>query len=132
MNSLSPLKPRKRDDQSIIPMINIVFLLLIFFMIAGQISSLRWPEIDLPQFSLGVAATTPERLISISINGELRLNDTPIALTDVPQALADWPSDQGLTVVADRRLSAGRLNELLAELRKVGIAHIALLTAPAG
>lgn len=127
--SLVP-KPRERGDQSIIPMINIVFLLLIFFMIAGQITSLRWPDIELPQFSRGAQASAPALIISIDLSGQFKLGDEIVALADIPQAVAAWPVEQTLTVVADRDLSAGQLNELLVLLKKLGIARIALLTAP--
>ena len=40
-------KPPRSSDDGLIPMINIVFLLLIFFMIAGQIAQ-QEPNLQLP------------------------------------------------------------------------------------
>ncbi len=61
MTGLLPLRrTRSTSDSRLIPMINVVFLLLIFFMIAGQISALNPGAVQLPLASSGLPPPAAE------------------------------------------------------------------------
>ncbi len=128
--SLPPMPKRSTNSEdNILPLINVVFLLLIFFMVSGTL-------IQEPPFALTPPTTKhaasldaqPEYL-AIGADGRLAWVGEPIE----PDALADRLSqrtqpDAPLQVRADRRLEARALTELLAELRAGGVAQIQLLT----
>lgn len=93
MFSLAP--PRARRRPSLTPMIDVVFLLLIFFMLASRFGQ----ETALPLGTAGSGAgdwSGPPRLIDFAPGGGLWLNGQPIALTALPDALApltETPAD---------------------------------------
>ncbi|MBC7132478.1 MAG: biopolymer transporter ExbD [Roseovarius sp.] len=77
--------PRHSRRPSLTPMIDVVFLLLVFFMLAARFG----PEAYLPMATGGGAATYdgPPRLVSIAPGG-LALNGRAVTLEALPEALA--------------------------------------------
>ena len=111
------------------PLINVVFLLLIFFMVSGTL-------MQEPPFKVTPASTRyaqeqdshPEYLAvgadgRLAWSGELIDQQTLGARLSAREGL-----DSPLQVRADRRLRAGELNELLTVLRTHRITRIQLLT----
>ncbi|WP_417699126.1 ExbD/TolR family protein [Pseudophaeobacter sp.] len=68
--------PRAKKRLSLAPMIDVVFLLLVFFMLASQFGRDR--IVPLAMGGAGDAYQGPPRLVQIASDG-LRLNGTPIA-----------------------------------------------------
>ncbi len=93
MFTLAPPRPRRRP--SLTPMIDVVFLLLIFFMLAARFGQ----EGALPLATgggAGAAWSGPPRLVEFAPGGALWLNGQPVAPADLPAALApltDSPVD---------------------------------------
>ncbi|RPE71343.1 biopolymer transport protein ExbD [Pacificibacter maritimus] len=84
-------RPRRRP--SLTPMIDVVFLLLVFFMLASRFGTDM--VIPLPLAGGGGTYTGAPRLIDVTPN-ELRLNKTPMSLAQIIQELAkltENPSD---------------------------------------
>lgn len=127
-------KPAGDSEANLIPLINVVFLLLIFFMLAGRLApndqvALDPPRSDSPQ---GARATSLVVLIDragrIRLNGEL-LDDT--RLTErIAEILADGPLR--IQIKADAALDALRLVALLEQLRAAGAEEVDLLTLARG
>lgn len=128
--SLPPIPRRATNaEDNVLPLINVVFLLLIFFMVSGTL-------IQEPPFALTPPTTrhaepldSRQEYLAIGADGRLAWMGEAIQ----PDALADRLSrrerpDAPLQVRADRRLEARSLTELLAELRAGGVARIQLLT----
>jgi biopolymer transport protein ExbD len=83
--------PRRRP--SLTPMIDVVFLLLIFFMLAAQIG--RDASLPVAAGGGGEGWSGPPRLVDIAPD-RLALNGRPVALDDLPEALGglvEAPSD---------------------------------------
>ena len=123
-------KPAADSEANLIPLINVVFLLLIFFMLAGQIAptesiTLAPPRSDSPQSARAAPLVLLiDRTGRISLDGE-PLDDT--TLTErVAEILADGPPH--LQIKADATLEALRLVDLLEQLRAAGAENIDLLT----
>ena len=60
MELIRSKKPNSNSDDNLIPLINIVFLLLIFFMVAGQMQKPLATDITLPVSQGVTAAAAPE------------------------------------------------------------------------
>ncbi|HBX60465.1 MAG TPA: biopolymer transporter ExbD [Methylophaga sp.] len=77
------LLPRNSEepDVNLTPMIDVVFLLLLFFMVSTSFIRESSLKVDLPEAS-GQALTEEETPIDIIIraNGEVLVNETPIAV----------------------------------------------------
>lgn len=88
---------QRRRRPSLTPMIDVVFLLLVFFMLAARFGTdLQFPL----QLGAGPAATWqgPPRLVDIRPEG-LRLNGQPIAPEALAQALTRLMETDGDTIV---------------------------------
>lgn len=132
MMKSAALKPRrstrKSTDEQIMPLINIVFLLLSFFMIAGQLSN-RSPFPLVPPQSLSNLADRPmDSTLFISGTGELSLDGNFITSDEVAEFRNHFPTDTPLRVSADAQTQASVILPVLAELRKAGWTDIILVT----
>ena len=83
MESLRPQRQRRRP--SLTPMIDVVFLLLVFFMLASRFGADM--ALPLPLASAGQEYSGPPRLIEITPD-TVRLNGIVTALAEVPERLS--------------------------------------------
>ena len=125
MNFAPPRKPRMAQDRAIVPMINVVFLLLVFFLMTASLTPPPPREITAP------VAHTPQRdpqpgTLYISADGQLFFGDKTdqAALIALSAARPEGP----LPVLADAAYPAAELARLLPELAALGIADIRLIT----
>ena len=124
-------EPRKDDEARILPVINVVFLLLIFFMIAGSLSISEPFEVEAPEsLSEGELESKTLRLL-LDPNGQLALDGQALAeaalLERVKTRLAADPTLQ-IQLKADARTAANRVVLLMESLREAGVKRLHLLT----
>ncbi len=120
----SPLTRRRARAEPIVAMINIVFLLLIFFLMTAAIAPADPFEV-LPPDAAGDAEALPPEMLFIGPDGALAFED---ARGDaVFSALRDRPLTP-LTIRADARLDAAVLAALLPRLAELGISDFDLVT----
>ena len=123
------------SDNSVIPLINVVFLMLIFFMVAGQIQKSDPIKVTPPN---SINEQRPERdpdaLIIMGANGELYLNDASVQIEDVEQTLANLfenSADQEafwVQVKADGELDIASLRPLFSAIRRSGLTKVSVAT----
>lgn len=124
MRFAPPARPR-RPRENIVPMINVVFLLLIFFLMTAQIAPPEPFEIAPPD-SASPDPAEPARVLHVSAEGDLAYDGARGEA--VFAALAADPDGGPLTIRADGRARAERLAEVLARLADLGISEISLAT----
>jgi biopolymer transport protein ExbD len=132
-SELIHVKSRNNDDDDLIPLINIVFLLLIFFMIAGQISSTENQAIEPPISVSDKPLIKPAMVVTIDRQQQLTLNGSAINTVQLERALQQYLNstvspDLNVAVKADASISAAQLDTLLKLFRSHGIASITLFT----
>jgi biopolymer transport protein ExbD len=123
-------RPRNDDDR-VLPLINVVFLLLIFFMVAGHLSATD-PFTVTPPHSVTEAA--PDRnthLILIDRQGQLALDGLPLSEAALIEAFGRSPMTT-VRVKADGAVDAIRVIALMERLRGADLTDMQLLTVPAG
>ena len=122
----------KITDSNLLPLVNIIFLLLIFFLLAGVIEKKRdllninLPEATIEQFS---AKDRPE--LHIYPNGKIRLDGSDVTLKNLSDSLKKrYPQlkDSELLVTADADITSKHLNEILLILDRTKVKKISLLT----
>lgn len=119
------IPPRRRPKEAIVPMINVVFLLLIFFLMTAQIAPPAPFDVTLPD-ATGGAAAAPADTLYIDAGGQLAFNTARGAA--VYDALAARATPDGpLQIRADAVLEAQVLARLLPELAARGVGAIELL-----
>jgi biopolymer transport protein ExbD len=117
--------PQVRRRESIVPMINVVFLLLIFFLMTATIVPQPPFQMTLPE--AGDAPETPGTApLFVSADGSLAHRGAfgEAAITSIDPG-------QALEVRADARLAASELAALLPRLAALGIEEIRLVTVRA-
>lgn len=143
---------RVQGDHGLVPLINVVFLLLAFFMIAGQIQRADAVRVRPPvSVSESVAAEHRAELV-VDVDGVAYLEGRAVALDELGAALGsliavnapggEVPEDAGnpalladagdlsVLVKADADLEVAKLEAVLAELMRAGVSRAALATTP--
>ena len=121
---------RAWGDENIVPMINIVFLLLIFFLLAGTLNPRPPFELDPVATMLQPPGQPPVNGLFVSANGDLYFSGVPQTLVSLPDALAAQAvgNDKPFEVLVDRRISAKDLFPIMSALGEAGITRIRLVT----
>ena len=120
----------KSNENSMLPLVNIIFLLLIFFMIAGVIQKQKeLYEVDLGKATIDKYVEKKINTIFINVDGSLIFNDKPIAFGNLSKVIASIKDKSELMVAADKELSAFRLNQVLLVLAKQDIKKILIMTS---
>ena len=123
-----PKRPRSTEE-NVLPLINIVFLLLIFFMLAGVLAQNPPFELNSPATAETEGSAQLERqVLAVAADDRLAFAGDPIERDDLAEALADWPDDKPLQIRADGGLTAASMTGLFAALRRAGISEVDLLT----
>ena len=120
-------KATKREP--IISLINIVFLILIFFMVAGSLSSNRASGIEFVE-AQGLECCSEDDALDILADGTLMKQGKPLASLD--QFIAETESlDVTIRLRPDRNLPANELLNRVKTLKAAGARHIMVLTEQA-
>ncbi len=126
-------RPRvKNDEERILPLINVVFLLLIFFMLAGQFAALDPFRIEPPS---SLTQEQPERQameVLMDVNGQLALDGAVIEAIALKSAVSTRKFREGVVNVrlkADGRADATRVVVVMELLRDAGVEKLHLLTS---
>ena len=120
-------KPRPSRDLNMIPLINIVLLLLIFFLIAGQLANT--PEIQLPVSDSDRPVERHE--LTLTLDTHLWLNGERIGLEALGAALQAATAEKTVVLRADRDVTAESLDSVLDLLRAQGITTVTLYSLKA-
>lgn len=124
----APLRKRRSTDDNMIPLINIVFLLLIFFMVAGQVRATPDARLRLPEAKLEKPQEAIHLRLEMMAPDDYRLNGQVRTLDEIQSWLASQPEQQqlALSLFADREVRAADLEDLLASLRPLQLQSIRL------
>jgi biopolymer transport protein ExbD len=105
-----PERRKAKEVDSALAIVNIVLLLIFFFLATGSLVSSGSIEISLPETTVLPLDLLPKPLV-VTNEGEMTLDTIPLAAGDLAAALIDSPS---LHVLADRELNAAKLLDMLA------------------
>ncbi len=128
-------EPRKDDSEArILPLINVVFLLLIFFMVAGSLSVTEPFDVTAPD-SISETAREPVSMsILLGPDGQLALDGEVMPeaalLEQLKTRLATDPALR-IQLKADAQTAGNRVVLLMEGLREAGAERLRLLTLPA-
>lgn len=139
--SVLPKQRNSSSDDNMIPLINIVFLLLIFFMVAGHIQKRPNASIELPTLTHLETPANLQRFVEINADGMVWMDEKAMTPEQVGDALSAISTSERmtegmaeksnavgeltvgeltvveLTLVVDQRVTAAQLESVLSELR---------------
>ena len=113
-NFIQDSQAKPSSDDNMIPLINIVFLLLIFFIVAGQIKAQPDQAITLPSTAQLESAQAQTLRLELFADGQLMLNGELIEVASLKSKI-DLESAGSIALFADARVTAKQLDELLSE-----------------
>jgi len=123
----------KKPRIEMLPLIDIVFLLLIFFIYAMLSMAVhRSLPVSLPFSSTAEINTELNLTVTIRKNGEVYLNKTKISLDEMQRVLQDKVKKAGegksvqVDLFADKALSYQELYRVLDIMRTAGISNVSL------
>jgi biopolymer transport protein ExbD len=113
-----------------LPLIDIVFLLLVFFIYAMLSMAVhRALPVALPQSETAEVDNRPRIAVSITHEGHVYIDKQPVELTrmlEILQSKALIEKEKGVQVFADRRVEYQLLFMVLDNIKKAGISQISL------
>lgn len=132
-HQLVPLKPKNDNSENMIPLINIVFLLLIFFMVAGQMTWLGQLKLELPLSVSKKVVDKSHLTIAQDASGQLYFEGEIFSLETFSTKLQDTLKqaelrERPVNLSLDKGLHAKDLDALLNILREVGVQQVTLFT----
>ena len=131
MIRIQPSSRERNVEVAVVPMINIVFLLLLYFLVAGRLLDTSGPAIELPLGGGQRAAAPPVAVLVIDSAGMVFVGDRVLADTDLRAYLASLPrgvGSQHVLVRADGRADASVVHEVMDACREAGITLVELAT----
>ncbi|GAA4443073.1 biopolymer transporter ExbD [Bremerella cremea] len=129
-----PLKTHPEDAPALnlTPMIDILFLLIIFFMVGSKFTEMeRSVDLDVPQVNdLGALTAAPEKkVINIFRDGRVMLGTQVVSLEDLKTELSTSQAqyqDLGVLVRGDSDVPFQQVATVLTTVRQAGIAEMAI------
>ena len=131
MLKLHSATAKPRGDDNLIPMINIIFLLLIFFMVAGQITLNA--DVTLPTSASETEVAPSPLMITLQADGVLRIDGETVGTPDLMSVLTELEIDAEKPLVAhvDQALPASALDLLMSAAQALNITSLTLVTEQA-
>lgn len=145
MNLESPDSGRRPPLEPVLPLINVVFLLLIFFMVAGQLAPRPEGDAEAPGSESAATDENPDQLMLVlDTDGQLLHEGKPVdaetvaALVDARRGErqrqaanaedGDAPGQEPVRLLADAGTPLKNLRAKLDVLREAGIEEVRLVT----
>jgi len=123
------------NDDNMVPLINVVFLMLVFFMVAGQIKKADPIPVMPPQsINDNRAATDPNIEIVVGTDNSLYVDDKLFAIDDVQAYLEQQfvsTSNKDtfwVQIKADGAISLEKLRPIFNQVRLAGLTKVSLAT----
>ena len=120
---------RDYEDDGLLPLVNIIFLLLIFFMIVGVIEkNILKDNLELPKVILDKFENKDITKIFYDGDKNIFLNDMPIDIKDLSKKIKT-SEVKDVVLIADKSLLVSDINIILFELNQNQINNIKLLSS---
>lgn len=124
----------KKARIEIIPMIDTIFFLLVFFMISTlSMTRFKGMPVNLPKAASGQQAPAESAAVTINKDGRVFLDKEPVeksALADLLRRQLEKNSDLLVVINADDGVEHGRVVEVMDIARSANVAKMAIAVKP--
>jgi len=120
------------EDLNISPLIDMVFILLIFFMVSTTFVKDMKLDLDRPSASSASLASTKGVRLYIDNTGEVYLNGESVRIWVIQSRLRDLlkvKTQKSVLVVTDENVPAGKLVEIVDQARLAGASDVGVATS---
>lgn len=130
------VRPRQKPNLNITPLIDVVFILLVFFMLAGAIERPDPVSVSPPQSVSDLSSTEEDVVILIGEDGQVAFQGRVMADdSELIRTATVWFAarpDSSIQLKADSEADAARVIEVMEALRQSGAQYLVLLTVAGG
>ena len=117
------------SEINIVPLVDVVLVLLIIFMITAHVMEFGL-EVDVPKVKQVKSTTEELPVVSITRNGELYLNETPVNINAVGEAVIERFGDsQAVYIRADRLTTWDPIAQVISALNEAKM-EVRMVTQP--
>jgi biopolymer transport protein ExbD len=131
MRFTTPGKRRESADINVTSLVDIIFNLLIFFLLSSSFVVQSGIQIDLPQVVAPVQMELQPVVVTIKSDGTLFVNETATEWADLSGALGralEQAAEKRVIVRGDDGASLGRAVEVMDTARELGATGLAVAT----
>ena len=125
-------KEKKNIEINVAPLIDIVFLLLIFFMLASEFTDFKTIDMVSPsQINKEINKSDLPIIIELSENGNININSKEVKFNELPGIInkkLNNKKDNKVVVSTANETKVNVLIKVVDTIRKLGIENIALIT----
>jgi biopolymer transport protein ExbD len=128
---ISPPTESSRSELSVVPLVNVVFLLLVFFMLVGQVTSPDSLDIEPPRSVIGKDDPGQTVRILLARDGRLALERVVVSESELSDRVSGIVASQPTAtfqIKADARIDAVRMIGVMERLQAAGVKELTLLT----
>lgn len=126
-------RPRRRQPETIIALIDVVFFLLVFFMLIGRMDATAPFDVVPPVAAIGTDMPGGGATVALASDGALavdgRVADRAAILDVLAQRIAEVP-DLMVRLNADGAAALHHLLPLAAEIEALGVRNVVLVVTP--
>ncbi len=123
----------RKGQLDIAPLIDVVFNLLIFFMLTSNFVFQPGIQVQVPRAITSEVINSESIVITVTGQDLFFLNEKPITIDDLVATLKEAAKEnKSLLLKADTRASLGRVVEIWDLCRELGIAQVNIATNPKG
>lgn len=128
-----PRYKQSTREPGMLPMINVVLLLLTFFLVAGSVEKFEVLHVDLPVAKNGKSLADGQVVIVLGPQREILVNDefvAPTVFQNTIQEQLQGNPDRVITLRADQHLPATFMIYIMNQIKAAGGTNISLVTTP--
>lgn len=123
-------KTRKYLD--VAPLVDVVFNLLLFFVITYNVAADPAIRIRLPESAMAAAAATEPVVITLNSDGDIHVGEQPVVMAEISELLRlqlGATGERSVRIRADQEAAVGLLVQVVDEVKRSGCSAFSLVTA---
>ena len=125
--------PSEETDINLAPMLDIVFIMLIFFVVTTSFIKESGIDVNQPTAQTAERRERANILIAIAPNGEIWIDKRPVDIRSlravIERLIAENP-EGSVIIQGDRTAQIGQLVEVMDQVRKGGVSNVSIAAAP--
>jgi biopolymer transport protein ExbD len=114
------------------PLVDVVFNLLLFFVITYNVAADPAIRIRLPESAMADATAEEPLLITLTSEGNIIVGEQPVAITEISELLRlriEATAETSVRIKADQDVAVGLLVQVVDEVKRSGCSAFSLVTA---
>jgi biopolymer transport protein ExbD len=123
----------KKARIEIIPMIDTIFFLLVFFMISLSMTRYSGLPVNLPKAATGQQPASGSAAVTVTADGKVFIDKQEVSRESIRAVLQQRLSANPellILINADERVEHGRVVEVMDDARQAGVAKMAIAVKP--